>query len=95
MGSFCSITIRLLFGFALGVGGALAVMYTIYTNGYTKGIEHSLLREKPKGSYLALLTALKRFKKSLPCHVGFRNMTQECTARQLSRGMSASYIFVH
>jgi hypothetical protein len=51
------------FGFALRVGCALAVMYTIYTNGYKKGIEHSLLKEKPKGYYSALTTVQKRFNK--------------------------------
>jgi hypothetical protein len=45
------------------VGCALALMYTIYTNGYKKDIEHSLLRKKPKGSYSALITVQRRFKK--------------------------------
>lgn len=31
------------FGFGLGVGCALAVMYSIYTGGYRKAIEDSLL----------------------------------------------------
>ncbi len=61
MNAFYNIMIGYFFGFALGVGCALAVMYTIYTNGYKKGIEHSLLREKPKGYYSALTTVQKRF----------------------------------
>lgn len=33
-------------GFGFGVGCALAVMYTIYMDGYKKGIEDSLRTEK-------------------------------------------------
>ena len=63
MNAFYNIMIGYFFGFALGVGCALAVMYTIYTNGYKKGIEHSLLKEKPKGYHSAFATVQKRFNK--------------------------------
>lgn len=35
-------------GFGFGVGCALAVMYSIYTGGYRKAMEDSLLPEKSK-----------------------------------------------
>ena len=35
-------------GFALGVGCALAVMFSIYMGGYRKAVEESLLAEKPE-----------------------------------------------
>ena len=38
----------LFLGFALGVGCALAVMFSIYMGGYRKAVEESLLAEKPK-----------------------------------------------
>jgi hypothetical protein len=63
MNAFYNIMIGYFFGFALGVGCALAVMYTIYTNGYKKGIEHSLLEEKPERYYSALAAIAKRFNK--------------------------------
>jgi hypothetical protein len=63
MNAFYDIMIGYFFGFALGVGCALAVMYTIYTNGYKKGIEHSLLSDKPKGYYSALAAVQKRLSK--------------------------------
>ena len=47
MNFLVNIMIGYFFGFTLGVGCALAVMYTIYTNGYKKAIEHSLMKEKP------------------------------------------------
>jgi hypothetical protein len=37
METFYNIMLGYFFGFALGVGSALAVMYTIYTNGFKKG----------------------------------------------------------
>jgi hypothetical protein len=58
-----TIMIGYFFGFGLGVGCALAVMYTIYTNGYKKGIEHSLLDVKPARYYQALSAVQKRLKK--------------------------------
>ena len=35
-------------GFGFGVGCAFAVLYTIYTGGYRKGMEDSLREEKSK-----------------------------------------------
>ncbi len=63
MDAFYNIMFGYFFGFALGVGCALAVMYTIYTNGYNKGIEHSLLKEKPQRYDAALAIVQKRFNK--------------------------------
>jgi hypothetical protein len=48
MGGLLNIMIGYFFGFALGVGCALAVMYTIWTGGYKKAIEHSLMPEPPE-----------------------------------------------
>jgi hypothetical protein len=36
------------FGFSLGVGCALAVMYSIYTGGYRKAVEDSLRIKPPE-----------------------------------------------
>jgi hypothetical protein len=63
MDAFYNIMVGYFFGFALGVGCALAVMYTIYTNGYKKGIEHSLLTEKPARYHAALAAVQKRLNK--------------------------------
>ena len=46
-GAFWNIMIGYFFGFALGVGCALAVMYTIWTGGYKRAIEHSLMPDPP------------------------------------------------
>jgi len=59
MGAFYNIMLGYFFGFALGVGSALAVFYAIYSGGYRKAVEHSLLQQKPK-RYLAALTAAER-----------------------------------
>jgi hypothetical protein len=59
MGLFYNIMLGYFFGFALGVGCALAVFYAIYSGGYRKALEHSLLEEKPK-RYQEELTAAKR-----------------------------------
>lgn len=48
MGGLLNIMIGYFFGFALGVGCALAVMYTIWTGGYKKAIEHSLMTQPPE-----------------------------------------------
>ena len=48
MSAFYNIMLGYFFGFALGVGCALAVFYAIYSGGYRKAIEHSLLQQKPK-----------------------------------------------
>ena len=47
------------FGFALGVGCALAVLYSIYYGGYGKAVQDSLLEEKP-GRYLARLAKARQ-----------------------------------
>ncbi len=66
MESLWTIMIGYFFGFGLGVGCALAVMYTIYTNGYKKGVEHSLLEQKPERYSQALAIARKKLSKSRP-----------------------------
>jgi hypothetical protein len=63
MAEFYNIMLGYFFGFALGVGCALAVMYTIYSNGYRKGVEHSLLEEKPKRFQEALQSVQRRLRK--------------------------------
>jgi hypothetical protein len=63
MAAFYNIMLGYFFGFALGVGCALAVMYTIYTNGYKRGVSDSLLGEKPKRYDEAIRIARKRLEK--------------------------------
>jgi hypothetical protein len=48
MGGLWNIMIGYFFGFALGVGCALAVMYTIWTGGYKRAVEDSLRGEPPE-----------------------------------------------
>lgn len=48
MGGLVNIMIGYFFGFALGVGCALAVMYTIWTGGYKRAVEHSLMADPPE-----------------------------------------------
>lgn len=60
MSEFYPLMVGYFFGFSLGVGCALAVMYTIYSNGYRKGVEHSLLEDKPKRYNEALRAILRR-----------------------------------
>ncbi len=43
-----NVMVGFFFGFSLGVGCALAVMYSIYTGGYRKAISDSLLKTKPE-----------------------------------------------
>jgi len=43
-----NVMVGFFFGFSLGVGCALAVMYSIYTGGYRKAIADSLLKTKPE-----------------------------------------------
>jgi len=43
-----NVMVGFFFGFSLGVGCALAVMYTIYTGGYKKALADSLLEIKPR-----------------------------------------------
>ncbi|HEX6494938.1 MAG TPA: hypothetical protein VF018_05610 [Acidobacteriaceae bacterium] len=42
-----SILMGMFLGFVFGVGCALAVMYTIWTGGYKRAVEHSLMPEPP------------------------------------------------
>ena len=48
MGELWSIMIGIFFGFVFGVGCALAVMYTIWSGGYRRAVEHSLMSEPPE-----------------------------------------------
>jgi hypothetical protein len=48
MGGLENFMIGYFFGFALGVGCALAVMYTIWTGGYKRAVEHSLMVDPPE-----------------------------------------------
>lgn len=45
--TFLNIALGFFFGFSLGVGCALAVMYSIYAGGYRKAIADSLLQPRP------------------------------------------------
>ena len=63
MSAFYNIMLGYFFGFALGVGCALAVFYAIYSGGYRKAIEHSLLRQKPKRYQEAMTAAVRRLEK--------------------------------
>jgi hypothetical protein len=60
MGVFYNIMLGYFFGFALGVGCALAVFYAIYSGGYRKAVEHGLLQQKPKRYLDEMAAALKR-----------------------------------
>jgi len=64
VGVFYNIMLGYFFGFALGVGCALAVIYTIYTGGYKKAVEHSLLEQKPKRYLDAIASAMQRIEKT-------------------------------
>jgi hypothetical protein len=64
MAVFYNIMLGYFFGFALGVGSALAVIYTIYTGGYKKAVEHSLLPQKPKRYLDAVASAMLRTEKT-------------------------------
>jgi lipoate-protein ligase B len=71
MGAFYNIMLGYFFGFALGVGCALAVFYAIYSGGYRKAVEHSLLEQKPK-DYLDAVAAAKRSSLSLQQIAGYQ-----------------------
>jgi hypothetical protein len=60
MDLFYNIFLGYFFGFALGVGSALAVFYAIYSGGYRKAVEHSLLEEKPQQYRDAVAAAKKK-----------------------------------
>lgn len=57
MGIYWGAVIGALLGFLFGVGCALAVMYSIYSGGYRKAVEESLLAEPPKRFAKALRKA--------------------------------------
>jgi hypothetical protein len=65
MSIFYNIMIGYFFGFALGVGCALAVFYAIYTGGYRKAVQHSLLEEKPARYEAALAEAKRRLTRQM------------------------------
>src|SRR6202042_3267313 len=60
MSGFYNIMLGDFFGFALGVGCALAVFYAIYSGGYRKAIEHSLLQQKPKRYQEAMAAVVRQ-----------------------------------
>ncbi len=64
MAAFYNIMLGYFFGFALGVGCALAVFYAIYSGGYRKAIEHSLLLQKPQRYVEAMAAAVRRVEKA-------------------------------
>jgi hypothetical protein len=64
MSVFYNIMLGYFFGFALGVGCALAVFYAIYSGGYRKALEHSLLQEKPKRYQEEMAAAKRRAEKA-------------------------------
>jgi hypothetical protein len=63
MGLFYNIMIGYFFGFALGVGCALAVFYAIYSGGYRKAIEDSLQPQKSKRYQEETAAAQRRVEK--------------------------------
>ncbi len=58
-----TVMIGFFFGFSLGAGCALAVMYSIYHHGYRRAVADSLLTEPPE-KYRQIL------QKSRPLHHG-------------------------
>ena len=58
-----NVMVGFFFGFSLGVGCALAVMYTIYTGGYKKALSDSLLDSKPHRYVELLEKAVERQRK--------------------------------
>jgi hypothetical protein len=63
MGAFYNIMLGYFFGFALGVGCALAVFYAIYSGGYRKAVEDSLQPEKTKRYLEETAAAMRRLEK--------------------------------
>jgi hypothetical protein len=63
MGVFYNIMIGYFFGFALGVGCALAVIYAIYSGGYRKAVEDSLQPQESKRYREEMAAALRRAEK--------------------------------
>ncbi len=66
MAVFYNIMLGYFFGFALGVGCALAVFYAIYSGGYRKAIEDSLQPQQPKRYREVMAAALHRAEKQKP-----------------------------
>jgi hypothetical protein len=58
--AFYNIMIGYFFGFALGVGSALAVLYAIYSGGYRRAVEHSLMEQHPQRYVEARAAAIRR-----------------------------------
>ncbi len=56
---FASTFYGFFFGFALGVGCSLVVLYAIYSGGYRKALEDSLRETKP-ADYLKRLAQAKK-----------------------------------
>jgi hypothetical protein len=67
MGELWNIMIGYFFGFALGVGCALAVMYTIWTGGYKRAVEHSLMADPP-ARFQAVRETVLRKQSRIPQH---------------------------
>jgi hypothetical protein len=63
MDVFYNIMLGYFFGFALGVGCALAVFYAIYSGGYRKAVEDSLLPQKTKRYLEVMAAAVRRVEK--------------------------------
>ena len=63
MATFYNIMLGYFFGFALGVGCALAVLYAIYSGGYRKAVQDSLQPQKPKRFVKEMEAALRRAEK--------------------------------
>lgn len=56
---FASTFYGFFFGFALGVGCSLVVLYAIYSGGYRKALEDSL-RTPPPERYLSVLSRARK-----------------------------------
>jgi hypothetical protein len=67
MSELWNIMIGYFFGFALGVGCALAVMYTIWIGGYKRAVEHSLMADPP-ARFRAVREAALRRQSRIPQH---------------------------
>ena len=63
MGTFYNIMLGYFFGFALGVGCALAVFNAIYSGGYRKAVEDSLEPQKSKRYVEETAAAMRRLEK--------------------------------
>jgi hypothetical protein len=63
MSIFYNIMVGYFFGFALGVGCALAVFYSIYRGGYRRAVEDSLQPQKSNRYLEETAAALRRMEK--------------------------------